>query len=87
MKLFIAALMPLALVSISASGADAAKPVVTDKSSPDYVRCETQAEIGSRVRKTRVCHTNAEWLKLKDISGKQAREMADPGRRSAPPGN
>ncbi len=86
MKHIFAVLVPLSLLPVCALGQSPTPPAVTDKNSPDYVRCETHSEIGSRARKTRICHTNAEWQKLKDISSKQARELGDPGRRSAPAG-
>ena len=41
------------------------KPVkdkkITDRSHPDYVRCKSEAVIGSRARRKRTCMTNREW--------------------------
>ena len=34
---------------------------ITDKSHPDYVRCKSEAVIGSRARRKRTCMTNREW--------------------------
>lgn len=34
---------------------------ITDRRHPDYVRCRSQAIIGSLARKRRVCMTNREW--------------------------
>lgn len=33
----------------------------TDKSAPDYIRCEKTIETGSLVKARRVCRTNAQW--------------------------
>ncbi|TZG26271.1 hypothetical protein [Sphingomonas montanisoli] len=32
-----------------------------DRKSPDYVRCVTQPETGSLVKKRKTCRTNAQW--------------------------
>ena len=34
---------------------------ITDKTHPDYVRCKSEAIIGSRAKRTRTCMTNKEW--------------------------
>lgn len=34
---------------------------VTDRKHPDFVRCKSVGVLGSRVKRERVCHTNAEW--------------------------
>ncbi|MEL7198943.1 MAG: hypothetical protein AAGL10_11575 [Pseudomonadota bacterium] len=34
---------------------------ITDKSHPDYVRCKSEAVIGSRAKRKRTCMTNREW--------------------------
>jgi len=37
------------------------KKKITDRSHPDYVRCKSEAVIGSRARRKRTCMTNREW--------------------------
>ncbi|MEM7690535.1 MAG: hypothetical protein AAF291_16085 [Pseudomonadota bacterium] len=34
---------------------------ITDRSHPDFVRCKSEAVIGSRARRKRTCMTNREW--------------------------
>jgi hypothetical protein len=34
---------------------------ITDKTHPDYVRCKSEAMIGSRAKRKRTCMTNKEW--------------------------
>lgn len=35
---------------------------IKDRRHPDYIRCRSQAIIGSLARKRRVCMTNREWV-------------------------
>ena len=51
--------------------AEAAKPAplvveeervkITDRNHPDYVRCRSEAVIGSRAKRKRTCMKNSEW--------------------------
>ena len=42
-------------------GAEAKPEKITDRSHPDFIRCRTEAVIGSRAKKRKVCLTNREW--------------------------
>ena len=48
---------------------------VTDKSSPDYVRCKAIAETGSLISKKKICRTNAEWVKASEAGNAEARDL------------
>ncbi|KPP89776.1 hypothetical protein [Erythrobacter sp. HL-111] len=55
---------------------EAAKPEkITDRSHPDFVRCRTEAVIGSRARRKRTCMTNREWELLARRGNAAAREF------------
>ncbi len=66
-----------------ASGAEpAAAPA---QSAEDKVRCIRRAETGSLVKKTKICHTIAEWRRIEDIARRDGEYMTRPGHQ--PPGN
>ena len=65
MKAFLvaAAGLPMALF-LAAHGADAAgKPKA--KYDPNRMLCESRMEIGSRLKRIRVCHTALEWEEVR----------------------
>jgi len=55
-------------VATGASAANTAK-----KNDPNKVVCRTVEESGSRLKKTRACHTMAEWAEIR----RQAKEQID----------
>ena len=66
-----------------AAGADQAeaksqKPKkITDRRHPDYVRCRSEAIIGSLTRKKRVCMTNAEWAEYTRTGSRDAKQFVE----------
>lgn len=44
---------------------------------PNYIRCTTEEETGSLVRKRSTCRTNAEWRRIEDGGERAAREMVE----------
>lgn len=44
---------------------------------PQYIKCRKVEEIGSLVKKARVCHTNEDWKKLWAQGNQDARDTAD----------
>lgn len=44
---------------------------------PDYIRCRRIEQIGSLVRKLRVCNTNAEWKRISDRGNQDARDSME----------
>ena len=46
-------------------------------SDPDYIRCRRIEQIGSLVRKLRVCNTNAEWKRIVDRGNQDARDSME----------
>lgn len=44
---------------------------------PDFIRCRKIEEIGSLVKKARVCHTNEQWKRLWMQGNQDARDTVD----------
>lgn len=44
---------------------------------PDYIRCRRIEQVGSLVKKLRVCHTNAEWRRVTDKGNQDARDSME----------
>lgn len=40
----------------------------------DYIRCRRIEQVGSLVKKLRICNTNAEWRRITDKSNQDARD-------------
>lgn len=45
--------------------------------SPDYIRCRKVDQVGSLVRKLRVCNTNAGWRQATEKSSQDARDTME----------
>lgn len=43
----------------------------------DYIRCRKIEQVGSLVRKSRVCNTNAEWRRITDKGNQDARDTME----------
>jgi len=48
-----------------------------NRTDPAYIRCVRTLEIGSLVKKTRQCRTNAEWKRVVDITSQDARDTTE----------
>ncbi len=46
-------------------------------SDPDYIRCRRIEQIGSLVKKMRVCNTNSEWRRITDKGNQDARDTME----------
>ena len=44
---------------------------------PNYIKCRKIDEVGSLVRKIRVCHTNSQWRKISDKGNQDARDSME----------
>ena len=44
---------------------------------PDYIKCRKIEEVGSLVKKARVCHTNDEWKQLWVQGNQDSRDTVD----------
>lgn len=44
---------------------------------PDYIRCRRIEQVGSLVKKLRVCNTNAEWRRITDKGNQDARDTME----------
>jgi len=65
MKIVLIAAAGLIAASVlAASGAGAAGPA-KPKYDPDRIICETRQEIGSRLKRIRICHTALEWEEVR----------------------
>lgn len=49
------------------------------------LRCRTYQEIGSLVRKRKVCRTDAQWRKVDSAARKTGRDMQETGMGGPPP--
>lgn len=69
---------PLARVPSEMTGAEIdAYNVGRAATDPDYIRCRRIEQIGSLVKKQRVCNTNAEWRRITDKSNQDARDTLE----------
>ena len=50
---------------------------ITDRRDPNYVRCRSEAIIGSLARKRRICMTNAEWAEYISTGSRNAKEFVE----------
>ncbi|MGB3471513.1 MAG: hypothetical protein WBA51_11885 [Erythrobacter sp.] len=48
---------------------------ITDKKHPDYVRCKSEAVIGSRAKRKRTCMTNKEWALVSRRGNEASRDF------------
>jgi hypothetical protein len=55
----------LCALSLAAGAATASQSSSKAPDDPNKIVCRTVAETGSRLNKTRACHTVAEWAELK----------------------
>lgn len=44
---------------------------------PAYIKCRKTLEIGSLVKKNRVCHTNEQWKEVTEKGNQNARDTAE----------
>ncbi|EXS68801.1 hypothetical protein [Sphingobium sp. Ant17] len=51
-----------------------------NRNDPDAIRCRKIEVIGSLVRKTRVCKTNAQWKTIVDHQSREAQDLVDRNR-------
>lgn len=75
----------LILLPVAGHAQDPAK--ITDRKSPNFVRCVRLEETGSLVKKTRVCKTNAEWTQLQENQSREATDLVERNRSGMNPGN
>ncbi len=72
MPRLIACLIPAAaLLLVAATDAPGKK----EPADPNKVRCKSQVETGSLVRKAKVCRTEAEWRRLSETGRERTQEM------------
>ncbi|MEM7690534.1 MAG: hypothetical protein AAF291_16080 [Pseudomonadota bacterium] len=50
---------------------------ITDKRHPDYIRCKSEAVIGSRARRKRTCMTNRDWELVQRRGNEASRDFVD----------
>jgi hypothetical protein len=84
MKMYkIVTVAALNLLAVAAYAEDPAK--ITDRKSPNYVRCVRLEVTGSLVKKTRVCKTNAEWNQIQDNQSREAADLIERNRTGMNP--
>ena len=60
-----------------AQSAEAKPEKISDRSHPDFIRCRTEAVIGSRAKKRKVCLTNREWEEFARRGNEVARRTVE----------
>jgi hypothetical protein len=76
-----------ALLAVFVAGAAQAETTpapakVTDRRSPDFVRCVSAVETGSLVKRHKTCRTNAEWDRIETEERRNADGVIDGARRA-----
>lgn len=70
--------MPLARAPSEMTGAEIdAHNEGLANADPNYIRCRKIEEVGSLVKKIRVCNTNAQWKKITDKGNQDARDSME----------
>ncbi len=70
--------MPLARAPSEMTGAEIdAHNEGLANADPNYIRCRKIEEVGSLVKKLRVCNTNAQWKKITDKGNQDARDSME----------
>lgn len=70
--------VPLARAASDMSGAEIdAYNQGRAKADPDYIRCRRIEQVGSLVKRLRVCNTNAEWRRITDKGNQDARDSME----------
>lgn len=80
---FLSATLTLALASIAVPAfaeGSSAPTKVTDRNSPDYIRCKRLAVTGSLISSAKTCKTNAEWARLAESEQRDAERFIRDGR-------
>ena len=57
------------------ASADPAPAAKLDKNDPNAIRCRKVSQIGSLVKKERICKTNAEWARSRDAMQRDADDL------------
>jgi len=69
-------LSAVALASVTAAATSAAPPA-KGKDDSNKVICRTVQDIGSRLNKSRACHTKAEWAELRRQTRETVQHIQD----------
>lgn len=75
----VAGVLPTMEFAAGAQTAAAANPAPAAEADPnaDKLICRKRAEVGSLVRKTKECHTKAEWDRIAESQQRGTRRMQD----------
>lgn len=73
-------ILGLGAVALTATASIAGSPPASGKDDANKQICRTVQEIGSRLSKTRACHTKAEWAELR----RQSRQTLERIQNSRP---
>jgi hypothetical protein len=74
--------IPVVVIGALEKASEPAK--ITDKKHPDYVQCRSEAVLGSRASRTRVCRTNREWAAAARAGNRETQEFMNIGRPTQP---
>lgn len=70
-------ILGLSAVALTATAAIAGSPPASGKDDANKLICRTVQEIGSRLSKTRACHTKAEWAELRRQTRETVQRIQD----------
>lgn len=70
-------LATLSAALLAAGTQGATPPAVTAAAEPEKMICRKYDEIGSLVKKKRVCHTRADWRRIDDASRRAVIDIQD----------
>lgn len=63
------------------------KEKITDRNDPEYVRCKSEAVLGSRAKRTRTCMTNREWAIVARQGNEATRDFVGANQPGFQPGS
>ncbi len=73
----------LCAVALSAGAAAASENGSARKANPNKIVCRTEQEMGSRLKKAKVCHTLAEWEELRRQTDRNVEKIQAQSRATA----
>ena len=77
MRMISKTILGLSAVALAPVAATAAPPPAGADKNANKMICRTVQEIGSRLNKTRACHTKAEWAELKRQTRETVQRIQD----------
>jgi hypothetical protein len=77
------ALLAFCALTLCASAAFASSNSSSRKANPNKIVCRTEAEMGTRVKRAKVCHTLAEWEDMRRQTDRNVEKIQAQARATA----